>query len=85
MEQISLDGGTTWVDLAENRYERSGTAVFTTNEVVQLTRASEITVPAGTSLTFCSRVVIAVDLAHGAGSTVPVGHELEVIAGAQRP
>lgn len=85
-EQLSYDGGTTWIDLAPNRYDRAGAdAALTTSDVSQLTRAAAFTIPAGESVTICSRVSVVVETAYGAGSTASEGHELEVIAGTQRP
>lgn len=85
-EQLSYDGGTTWIDLAPNRYDRAGAdAALSTAEVSLLTRAAAFTIPAGETVTICSRVSVVVETAYGAGSITSTGHELEVIAGTQRP
>lgn len=84
--ELSFDGGSTWVQLADLNMSRTGSGSLDTNEYLLDNRASaSVVIPAGETIIFGHRPTINVEVAYGTGSTASMGNELEIIAGTEYP
>lgn len=84
--ELSFDGGATWVPLAAMNVQRAGSGTLDTNEYLLDNRATaNVNIPPGATIDFRHRPTINVLTPYGAGSYGMMGSELEIICGTEWP